>query len=165
MADLGFDGFMKVSFVPTIANYMAPTVAELNAGISLECVLLPDGLTRTSDTAEIATSKMCSTKNSAVIGRDTFTLSVKYVRGDDDDAEAVETALVRGAKGYIVVRSNMLSETAWAASQKVEVYEVQCKRPNADSPAADTQQAVQVGFAVGDNVAGFGDFATVAAGA
>jgi hypothetical protein len=146
MADLGFDGMIKVSWVTTIANIGAPTVAELNAGVSLEGRLTADGLTISADTADVDTSKLNSTANSAKAGRRTFTLGVKYVRGDSADtaATAVETALVWGADGYLVVRRDIESSQAWAASQLVEVYPAECGEKNPDSPAPNAQQAVAV---------------------
>jgi hypothetical protein len=144
MSDLGFDGMVKVSWVPTIANIAGPTVAELNAGTSLEPRLLPDGLTISADTADVDSSKMNSTANSTIAGRRSFTLGVKYVRGDDTAATAVEAALVYKANGYLVVRRDIVSSQAWAAAQKVEVYPAQCGEANPDSPAPDTLQAVEV---------------------
>ncbi len=144
MADLGFDGLIKVSWVPTIINIAAPTVAELNAGTSLEGRLQADGLTISADTADVDTSKMNSTFNSMIAGRRSFTLGVKYIRGDDTAALAVESALVYRANGHLVVRRNLVSTAAYAAGQKVEVYPAQCGEANPDSPAPDTLQAVEV---------------------
>lgn len=146
MADLGFDGMIKVSWVTTITNIAAPTVAELNAGTSLEGRLLPDGLTISADTAGVDNSKLSSTANSQIVGRGTWSLGVKYVRGDSADtaATAVETAMAPKANGYLVVRRDIVSTTAWAAAQKVEVYPGQIGYANPDSPAADTLQAVAV---------------------
>lgn len=164
MADLGFDGMVRVAFVPTIANIAAPTVAELGAGVDLECRLLPDGLSTPSETAEIDTSKLCSTSNSAIVGRRSYSgLSVKYVRGTEAEAQEVEEALVYKATGFLVVRRDIVATTAWAASQRVEVYPVQVKEPNPDSPAADALQAVEVGFTNTGDPRGFSNPATVAA--
>jgi hypothetical protein len=163
MADYGFDGMIKVTFAPTVADLAAPKVSELQAGIDLECRLTPDGLTTTAETAEVDTSKLCSTSNSFVIGRDTYTVSVKYVRGDDEQAEAVQDALVRGARGFLVVRRDLLATVDWAAAQNVEVYPVQVRRPNPDSPAANALQGVMVPFSVTSQPKGFGDNAVVAA--
>jgi hypothetical protein len=146
MADLGFDGMVKVSWVPTIASLAAPTVVELTAGTSLEGRLLPDGLTISADTGEIDNSKMNSIANTVIVGRGTWTASIKYVRGDaaDSAATAVETAMAPKANGYLVVRRDIVATTAWIAAQKVEVYPAQVGYANPDSPAADTLQAVEV---------------------
>lgn len=164
MADLGFDGMVKVSWVPTITVLAAPSIAQLNAGVSLEGRLVPDGLATPTATARVDTSKMNSTYNTNRAGRRTFDgLMVKYVRGTTSDATDVEEALVYQATGYLVIRRNLASTTAWAAAQQVEVYPVECLQPNPDSPAPDTDQVVEVQFAMTGDPKAFGDFATVAA--
>lgn len=164
MADYGFDGMIKVAFVPTIVDTSAPTSTELTAGTELDGRLTPDGLETSPATASIDTSKLSSQTNSAIIGRDTYTLSVKYVRGDDTAATAVQTALVRGATGFLVVRRDKLASAAFATGDKVEVYPVQCQRPNPDKPAANALQAVTVGLEMtdGTKVRGIDNPATVA---
>jgi hypothetical protein len=168
MADLGFDGNVKVSWVPAIINIAAPTVTELNAGVSLEDRLLPDGLATPSDTGEVDNSKLGSTFSTAVAGRRSFSgLMVKYVRGPVSDtlAAEVEDALVYRATGFLVIRRDIDAGIAWTAAQRVEVYPVQCKNPNPDSPAPDTLQAVEVGFTMTAEPKAFGDWGIVAAGA
>jgi hypothetical protein len=144
MADLSFDGLMKVSFVPTIANIAAPTVVEVNAGTDLTPRLTPDGLNISTDTNSIDSTKMSSTANAAKAGRRTFTCSVTYTRGTAAPELAVETALVYRATGYLVVRRDVAYATAYAAAQKVEVYPVELGEPNPTSPAPDTLQNVEV---------------------
>lgn len=146
MPDLGFDGMVKVSWVTTISNIASPTAVELNAGVPLEGALLPDGLTISADTAEVDNSKMNSTANTVIVGRGTWTLGIKYVRGDTSNtyAVAVETAMAPKANGYLVVRRDIVSTTTFTAAQKVEVYPAQIGYANPDSPAANTLQAVEV---------------------
>lgn len=164
MADYGFDGMIKVAFVPTLTAPGAPTAAQLTAGTSLEGRLTPDGLSIGIETASVDTSKLNSTANSQTIGRDSYTLSVKYVRGDDTAATAVQTALVRGASGYLVVRRDKLATVAWAVADKVEVYPVIIGRANPDSPAPNALQTVNVPLMVTDGnlVRGVDNPATVA---
>lgn len=150
MADYGFDGFVKVSFVPAVADVDGPTVAELEAGVPLEGRLTADGLSISADTAGVDTSKLNSTATSERIGRDTFSVSVKYVRGDDTEATDVQEALIRGASGFLAVRRDKVSTLAWAAADNVELYPIQCKRPNPDVPAPNALQTVNVGMSVTD---------------
>lgn len=163
MADYGFDGMIKVTWVPAIANIASPTLAELTAGIDLEGRLTPDGLTTGAETAEVDSSKLNSVSNSAVPGRRSFSVGVKYVRGDDADALEVEAALIYGARGFLVVRRDKLATIDYAAADNVEVYPAACRQPNPDAPAADTLQAVDVPMTVTSEPKGYGDFATVAA--
>jgi hypothetical protein len=148
--DYGFDGMIKVALVSTLTNPAAPTTTQVSAGTQLDGRLTPDGLSISVETASVDSSKLNSTANSETIGRDSYTVSVKYVRGDQTEAVAVQTALVRGAAGYLVVRRDKLATVAWTAADKVEVYPVICKRPNPDAPSPNTLQAVTVPMSVTD---------------
>jgi hypothetical protein len=165
MADYGFDGMIKASFVPTVTNVDAPTVAELTAGVPLEGVLTADGLSVSSDTATIDTSKLNSTANSETIGRDSYTASVTYVRGSHTEATDVAEALVRGASGFLAIRRNKVSTLAFDAADEVELYPVVCHRPNPAAPAANALQTVEVGMSItdGNKVRGIDNPAVVAA--
>jgi hypothetical protein len=165
MADLGFDGMVKVAFVPTITSIAAPTVAQINAGIDLEGRLRPDGLATPSDTGRIDNSKLKSTFGTEIVGRRSFSgISVTYVRGPEADTEAteVEDALTYRAVGYLVIRRDKLATIAWTVGDKVEVYPVQVAQPNPANPGPDALQEVEVGFALTAEPKAFGDFARVA---
>jgi hypothetical protein len=165
MADLGFDGMVRVCFAPTIANTAAPTVAELTAGTDLEGRLRPDGLATPSDTGRIDNSKLRSTFGTEIVGRRSFGgVTVTYVRGPEEDEEAaeVEAALTYRATGFLVVRRDRLATEAWATGDRVEVYPVQVAQPNPANPGPDALQEVEVGFAVTSEPRAFGDFAVVA---
>ena len=163
MADLTYDGMMRVAFVPTIANIAAPTVAELGAGIDLTPRLAPDGLSRSADTGSVDTTKMNSTANTQKAGRRSFTASVTYVRGTDEPATEVEEALTYRAAGFLVIRSNVTWETPWTAAQVVEVYPVEVGEANPGAPGPDTQQSVEVPLLVTDTPRTITSPATVAA--
>jgi hypothetical protein len=165
MADLGFDGMVKVAFVPTITSIVAPTVAQISAGIDLEGRLRPDGLATPSDTGRIDNSKLKSTFGTEIVGRRSFSgISVTYVRGPEADTEAteVEDALTYRAVGYLVIRRDKLATIAWTVGDKVEVYPVQVAQPNPANPGPDALQEVEVGFALTAEPKAFGDFAVVA---
>ena len=147
MADLAHDGLYKVAWVPTITNKAAPTVAELGAGVDLECRLTPTGLTREASTERKDTSKLCSTFSTQSSGRRSFNLQVVAVR-EEDDTTGVEAALVYKANGYLVIRDNLAATTDWAAAQEVEVYPVQVDQPTKSAPAANEDQTITVGFAL-----------------
>lgn len=146
MADLTYDGMVRVAFVPIIANISAPTSAEITAvgAIDLTPRLSPDGLSIGADTASIDNTKMNSTSNSQKAGRRSYTLSVTYVRGTDTGDTAVESALTYRANGYLVVRRDIAYSTAFASSQKVEVYPVEVGEANPSAPGPDTLQTVEV---------------------
>lgn len=164
MADFGFDGKVKVSFVATLASTTAPTAVQLTAGTALEGRLTADGLSISSETATVDTSKLNSTAVAQTTGRDTFTISLKYVLGDGAQDVLVQAALVRNAAGFLVVRRGIASATAWTAAQKVEVYPVICGRPSTDDPAPNALQINTIPLFVTDGtlVSGVDNPATVA---
>lgn len=144
MADLSFDGNMRVAFVPTIANISAPTAVECTGGTDLTPRLTPDGLTISTETASIDATKMNSTANSVKAGRRSYELSITYTRGTTAPELAIETALAYRASGYLVVRRDIAYSTAFAAAQKVEVYPIEVGEANPASPAPDALQNVEV---------------------
>src|SRR5919205_1317694 len=148
MADLGFDGMISVWWVPTIADISAPKAAtEIGAAgsVVLHTRLTPDGLATGAGSETIDTSKMSSTFNTKIVGRRNFDgLQVTYVRGDQTAEKLLDTTLIYRASGYLVVRRDKLATTAIAASDKVEVYPVQCGEPQYASPAPNALQTVTV---------------------
>ena len=163
MADLTFDGMIRVALVPTITSMAAPTVAELTAGVDLTPRLTPDGLSVGSDTASVDNNKMTSTFNTQKAGRRSFTASVKYVRGTAAGETAIEAALTYRATAYLVVRRDVAYSAAWTAAQKVEVYPVEVGEANPDSPAPDALQAVEVPLMITGDARTITSPATVAA--
>lgn len=137
------DGYYKVSWVTSIADISAPTVAELNAGIELECQITPDGLARESSDEAVDTSRLCSVFTTQKVGRTSFEVSLTLVRldeqvvGVDDDAY---NTLTKGVDGYLVIRDNLPADTAWAAGQEVEVFPAECGTRSKATPAANEQQ-------------------------
>lgn len=154
MANLTFDGNVKVSFVPTIANTSAPTTVELNAGTSLEAHITPDGLERGFDTASVDQSSLGSTFGSEGAGRRTPSVGVTYKRYTSAGAAtAAETALVYRASGFLVVRDNKAASVVWTVADKVEVYTVEVGQPDRANPAPnETQKATVKLFSSADPV-------------
>lgn len=124
MADIVVDGFTRVAFVTAIANQAAPTTAELNAGILLQSVMTPDGLTGFEpSTADVDNSALNSTFDTKTIGRDSFS-GTKLIFKKQSGTDTVYNTLTRGTSGFIVVRRYLDNSTAWASTQVVEVYPV-----------------------------------------
>ena len=163
MADMLVDGQVKVSFVPTIANIAAPTVAELTAGTSLESRLTPDGLNITFDDSMIDNSALNSDYSTEAVGRSKVSVELKYKAQEVGSTDPVKTALAHLAEGFLVVRRGVVSSQAFAAADSVEVYPAQCGRPNPSTPAPNTIQTVTVKLGSTATPKGWGDEATVAA--
>jgi hypothetical protein len=144
MADIYNDGNTRVSFVASIANINAPTVAELNAGIQLQSLITADGLVGfEASTAEVDTTSLASTFDTKGIGRDAFSgtmLRLKKQSGTD----VAYTTLQRGTTGHIVIRRDVTETTAWAAAQAVEVYPIVCGRERNLAPEANSVRKYEV---------------------
>lgn len=146
MADSLADGMTRVSFVPTIANIASPTTTELNAvgSLVLQWTITADGLMGfEASTAEVPTNALASTFNTKTIGRDDFSgtgLRLKKQTGTD----TVYDTLVRGTSGFIVIRRDTLEATAYASSQKVEVYPITCGQAKFLAPEENSVRRYEV---------------------
>lgn len=125
MADIVVDGRTRVAFVPTIANPVAATTTELNAGTLLHNNLVPTGLEGFASTAaDVDNSSMASTFDSKLPGRLSFS-GTGLVLKKQDGTDTVFTLLTTpGTNGFIVIRDELLATDAWASAQKYEVYPI-----------------------------------------
>jgi hypothetical protein len=144
MADVLADGNTRVAWVGAISNINTPTTTELNLGVLLQSVITADGLMGfEATTAEVDTTALASTFDTKTIGRDAFSgtgLRLKKQTGTD----TVYTTLARGTNGYIVVRRDTAETTAWASSDKVEVYPVTCGQRKLLAPTANSVRKYEV---------------------
>jgi len=144
VADIYVDGFIRVAFVPTIANIAAPTTAELNAGTLLSSIVTADGLVGfEATTAEVDTTALDSTFDTKGIGRDSFDGTMLRLK-KQDATDTVYNLLVRGTLGFIVIRRDVASATAWTAAQKVEVFPIVCGRERNLAPEANTVRRYEI---------------------
>src|SRR5450759_1805861 len=120
MASYTFDGMVRATWCPTIGNIAQPLLSELNGGVALEGFITPDGLDITPKDASVDTSTLKSAVNSAKPGRIDYQVSMTFLR--DDTTDVAWNLFTRGTVGFLVVRDNLDSATAWASSQKVAVY-------------------------------------------
>jgi hypothetical protein len=137
VADIGADGNTRVTLVASIANIAAPTVAELGAGTNVSAQLTPDGLAGFQpDTADVDNSALNSTFTTNTVGRASYSgtgLRFKKVTSD-----TVYNLLTYGYETHIVIRRDIASGTANAASQVVEVYPVVCGHVQNTDPAPNS---------------------------
>jgi hypothetical protein len=125
MADLISDGNIRVYWLSSVpASPSAPTTTELNAGLRLDTVMTPDGLDIGVETADVDTSSLSSTINTALPGRLTYSVMLKLKKQTSGDT--AYTTLVYGAAGALVVRRTLAAGTAWATAQACEVYPSSC---------------------------------------
>lgn len=137
MSDLISDGKTKVVWASSIANIAAPTTTELNAGSDFTTRITPDGLKLDPSTADVDTSSLASTYDTKTVGRVGFDVELTFKRGSTGGEDLPYTTLKYGVAGYLIVRRGVDYATAWASSQKCEVYPVTCGEPANSSPAAN----------------------------
>ncbi|MGW6703614.1 phage tail tube protein [Streptomyces sp. NPDC054956] len=137
MSDLISDGKTRVVWASSIANIAAPTTTELNAGSDFTTRITPDGLKLDPSTADVDTSSLASTFDTKTVGRVGFDVEVTFKRGSTGGEDLPYTTLKYGVSGYLIVRRGVDYATAWAASQKCEVYPITCGEPANSSPAAN----------------------------
>lgn len=144
MTDLITDGKTRVAQAAAIANIAAPTVAELNAGTLLHTLMTPDGLAGFEpDTADVDNSALSSTFDTRLAGRASFSNTMLRLK-KQEGTDTVYDTLVRGFETHVVVRRGVDAAQAWAASDKVEVYPVECGEVRNLPPEANTVQRYEV---------------------
>lgn len=126
MADIVSDGRTRVYWVTTIANIAAPTVAELNAGISLHDTLTSDGLIGFQpETADVPTTSLASTFNTTRNGKTSFSGTMLRIK-KQDATDTIFNTLIKDAAGYVVVRRSVLATATWTIADKCSVYPSVC---------------------------------------
>ena len=143
-ADLLADGMIKATWAPNVANVALPTVAELAAGVDLECYITLDGLDIKGDTASVDNTALCSTDDTEEPGRVNYTLEITAKRKDTALADVAWNTLTDRALGFLVVRRTVLATTAWTVGQACEVYPARCGRPIMAAPEKNSAQKFMV---------------------
>lgn len=137
------DGMLKVTWAPAIADTDGPTVAELNAGEDLECHLTKDGLGITVNENTVDDGALCQVNTAQLPGSYTVAIALTMKR-NNVEADDPWTFFTRGDEGYLVVRRGVASATAWAASQRVEVYPSIAGQKSPVTPASNEQARMLV---------------------
>lgn len=146
MADMLTDGNIKVTYVPSVANLAAPTVAELGAGTDLECLITADGLDVSVDEDVISIPKLCETSNSEAPGRATYKITLTIVRKDNPTEDVAWTTLLRNTSGFLVMRYGPAVATAYAATQAVQAFPGKFGERRPQKPEANSAVTFQTMF-------------------
>jgi hypothetical protein len=146
MADLISDGMTKVIWVTTISNTAAPTVAELNAGQTLEAWITPDGLGLTTSTDPVDNTSISSVQSTQVAGRRSDEIEITFKQ--QGQAAAPWTTFASRPVGYVVIRRGVATATAIANPQKVQVFPAQAGDRQMLSPAPNEVEKFSVKFFV-----------------
>lgn len=118
MARIIANGEVRVYWATTIANTAAPTVAEITAGTDVTPFL--SSLDTPLDGDAVDSSDLSSAFNKTVAGK--FGGNVNGVMYRDDTTDTAYDLFPRNTTGYLVVRRFGGSETAIAAADEVDVW-------------------------------------------
>lgn len=135
------DGNHKLTWVASggIADVSAPTVAELNAGLDISCLVTANdyALGSTGDN-EINDPALCSEANSTAPGRTNYQAGMNFFRfTTEPEDEAWATFTDKGIEGFLVERVGTRYTIGFAAADEVAVYGVITGTPQKMAPAAD----------------------------
>lgn len=88
-ASVPTDGFLGVLWVPSLANPLAPTVAEVNAlsRVDISCYLTGGGYANATEEATINDPRLCSRQDFEQPGKIKHSLSLMYVHNPKAPAE------------------------------------------------------------------------------
>ncbi len=144
MPDIVSDGNIRVAWVPTIANIAAPTTTELNAGLLLQSTMTDDGLVGfRPDTADIKNTEIDSDFNTVDVGRTNLSgTMLRFFKQSGTDT--IYDTLLKGTAGYVVIRRSVPSGTAWASTQKVQVFPAKCGEAAWLDPEENTDERYEV---------------------
>lgn len=148
-ASVAADGNLRVTFLPDPTGIATPSsAADLEAdGIPITYYLTPSGLTRTITENTIDDPRLTLIQSLSRPGTTTQTFELQYVFGDTED-DLARTTLVRGTKGYIVLRYAIPNATAYAAAQKVDIIPVIAGYQRKDTPTSNSVFTLTQAFGV-----------------
>jgi hypothetical protein len=131
-------GNTKVKVVTTIATLTAPSLAtEVNAATSLDIsCFIRDWNPEMQSNSGSAPARNCTTVQLPVEGNTQFSaIEIRYTydpqAADSTDDNKAKAKLIRGTEFYAVVRKGLdAQDTAFAATQYIEVWKFRCGRQN-----------------------------------
>lgn len=142
------DGFTRVAWAPTITDKEAPTIAQLEAAVDLECHLTKDGLNVTVGNNEVDDGALCESFDAKLAGSYGVTAELTMKRRTQGDVDDPWSFFTYKDQGFLVVREGVAASAAWAAGQKVIVYPAEAAQKSPLAPAQNTQARMMVPFMV-----------------
>lgn len=154
------DASRKLVWVPTLADYTAPTPTELNAGLDISCLVTAANfvLGSTGDDA-IVDPALCATSNASTPGRTNFEGAMDFFRWTDElEDTAWATFNAKGLHGYLVQRIGQVPvgtkahTVDFTAGDEVQVYEALTNTPQIMTPADAGYEKFRQVFSIQENV-------------
>lgn len=144
MSRYAFRRNTKVVIAPAVPIILSPTVAQLNAGSNITCELVGDaGLAITPDTKTITEVPWYGDLEYERVTRYSVSALLTAYRQTVDATELLWNLAILRNRGYLVVRYGKPHDVAWAAGDKVEVYDFRYgkranRQPSLNEPAGFT---------------------------
>lgn len=133
------NGTVRAVFVSAIADLDGPEIAdELGAVSSLDvsCYITGDGFNAETSESNVEDARLCSDAVYEAPGDTTDTLEITYVFNPASPTNnEAHLELVKGRKGYLVVRWGVKATQAWGAGDIVDVYPVTLGTQRKNNPA------------------------------
>lgn len=124
------DGKIRIQWVAgTTLSTSAPSAATVSAGERLDPFVTKDGLTVPADQNNVDVAVLSDTFDAQVVGSFGGAIEMTGTRNSVDADDDFWNLCVYGTVGFIVVRRGLAAASAFAATQKVEVYPVQMHEP------------------------------------
>ena len=137
MARYANDGMIRIQVVATISNIAAPTTSELNAGTHVSNFVTKDGLVVPSNQNMVDNASLAETFDAQVVGSFGGPITLTGIR--DAATDTLWDLVVYGTNTNLVVRRGIAVATAYASTQKIEVYPIQWHQPVPVQTASNEQ--------------------------
>lgn len=115
-------GNVAVGVAPAIVDINAPTLAELTAGVGLDCSVQTFNGTSSTDSESI--DWLCDPASEQLPGSTTHTIDDLVIKGTGQEDDDLITGLAIGDVVYIWRRDGIAHDDALIAAQKVWVWKV-----------------------------------------
>lgn len=147
MARYSIEGRSRLYHVPTIANKAAPTVAELNAGTDLTAFTPRDGFAPSLTQNVVDTSSLADSFDITEIGSEGGSFTLTQYRDNGTDT-SWNLYVAGGIAGFLAWREGIVTATAWAVGQKVQVWPYSAHKPIPVQTAANEGRKFTVMLAI-----------------
>jgi len=113
-------GNVAVGVAPVVVDINAPTLAELSAGIGLDCSIQTFNGTSSTDSQSV--DWLCDPSSEQLPGSTTHSIDDLVIKGTGQADEDLITGLSIGDVVYVWRRDGLPHEDALAAAQKVWIW-------------------------------------------
>lgn len=113
-------GNISVGVAPAVVNINSPALAELTAGLGLDCSITTMNGTSSTDSQSI--DWLCDPASEQLPGSTTHTIDDLVIKGTGQADDDLIDALAVGDTVYVWRRDGLAHDSALAAAQKVWVW-------------------------------------------